>query len=223
MFISAPIEGMVPGLRGRVLTVLVRSPRPLGLRELTRRAHSTSPSSVRRVLASLGTDGIVNLALVTASEHLFALNRDHYLSGLLIEADHAKDAALTAITGAARVWLREPRSIVLFGSAARGSDEPGSDLDVLMVWKGEHPPTDHWPVDRRQLCDAVFSLTGNPLNITEMSAIEWNKAVDSADPFVATIARDGVLIAGTAVGTLVRIPRKSVAQRPRPRRATKGQ
>jgi predicted nucleotidyltransferase len=211
MNLSSPIESLIPGLRGRVLTVLVRSPLPVGLRELSRRARTTSHSSVKRVLTELLDEGLVEYALVSRGGQYIQLNRSHILAEHLVAIDRANDDVLATIRTTAATWPRQPRAIVLFGSVARGDDTSNSDVDILMVWKDEVPPTDQWENERRHLTDIVYAMTGNTVNVTEFTRTQWEAAVARRDPFVASVEHDGALIVGTSVRALTQQSRNAVS------------
>lgn len=212
MNLSAPIESLVPGLRGRVLTVLVRSPRPIALRELSRRVGTTGHSAVKRVLQDLSDEGMVRYALVSKGSQFFELNHDHLLVKHLVAIDHAKDTVLDAIRTQAAQWPREPRALVLFGSVARGQDTAVSDIDMLVVWKTDKAPTDDWDRDRRRLGEAVYELTGNSLNMVVFTASDWEKALERGETLVNEVARDGVVVTGTSLRTLVGPARAMVSR-----------
>lgn len=209
MNLSAPIEGLIPGLRGRVLTALVRAATPLSLRELSRRAGSAgSPSTVKGVVQELIDEGIAKTSLVSRGSHFFELNREHLLAVQLSEIDHAKDATLDVIRDEIAEWERDPRGVVLFGSVARAKDKVGSDIDLCIVWKADPEPDDAWTLTRNHLSHRVYAMTGNPLSIIEFSATEWEKALRNREPLLDSIRADGVSVAGTSVHTLTHPMRK---------------
>ncbi len=212
MNLSTPIESLVPGLRGRVLTALVRSSRPISLRELARRVGTTGHSAVKSVLQDLADEGTVRYALVSKGSQFFELNHDHLLVKHLVAIDHAKDTVLDVIRARAAQWPREPRALVLFGSVARGQDTAASDIDMLVVWKTDKAPTDDWARDRLRLVEAVYELTGNSLNLVVFTASDWEKAVERGEALVNEVVRDGVVVTGTSLRTLVGTTRATVAR-----------
>lgn len=212
MNLSSPIESLIPGLRGRVLTAMVRSPRPQSLRELTRRARSTSPSSVKLVLGDLIAVGIVRYALVSKSSQFFELNESHILTGHLRGIDAVKDMVVEVLRNHADSWPRPPRAVVLFGSVARAEDTAASDIDLLIVWKSDKAPSDGWNADKLRLVEAIYGLTGNSLNIVDLSASGWKEALASNEPLVVDVARDGISVLGTATRTLTSSSSRSADQ-----------
>ncbi|MFM8350152.1 MAG: nucleotidyltransferase domain-containing protein [Actinomycetales bacterium] len=212
MNLSAPIESLVPGLRGRVLTVLARSSRPIALRELSRRVGTTGHSAVKRVLQDLSDEGMVRYALVSKAGQFFELNHDHFLVKHLLDIDHAKDTVLNVIRTQAALWPREPRAVVLFGSVATGQDTAASDIDVLVVCRTDKEPTDDWDRDWLRLVESVYELTGNSLNLVVFTASDWEKAKERSETLVNEVARDGVMVTGTSLRTLVGATRAGVSR-----------
>lgn len=210
MRLASPIESLVPGLRGRVLGALVRASQPLSLRELSRRAHSPSPSSVKRVVVELMDEGMLQYALVSASSQFFELNRSHLIVGHLMSLDRARDSVLDEIRSAVTSWLREPRAVVLFGSVARGEDTAASDIDLLIVWNVHTSITEGSREECRQLAERVHALTGNTLSIIEFTDDTWATALLTGDPFVNSIARDGLSLTGTSVRALTKGNRRTM-------------
>lgn len=204
MYVSRPIEGLIPGLRGRVLTALVRSPQPLGVREIARRAGTSSPSSVTLVLRDLVADGLARISLAAKSGHFFALNEQHLLVQHLVEIDRARDIVMGSIRDRAALWARPPEAVVLFGSVARQQDDDSSDIDVMIVWAGDEPPCDAWSAEKARVAEEIHGLTGNVLNIVDFSGTAWAEAVAAAEPLVAEIERDGVSLLGPPIHLLVR-------------------
>lgn len=204
MNLSSPIESLVPGLRGKVLTALVRSPRPLSGREIARRAGSSSPGSVKLAIEALEAEGIVTLALASTSGQFYVLNHDHVFASHLLAIDHAKDAMMDAIRDCVDQWPVAPRGVVLFGSVARHEDRADSDVDLLIVWRGVSAPAGEWTARKAELIEAIQMLTGNVVNIVDMPEPEWESAVAAGEPLVREIARDGVTVLGASVHDLTR-------------------
>ena len=70
----------------------------------------------------------VEIALSQFKGYDNGMNADHQKSGGIKPSDSILDDAVRRILS-----VVEPRRIILFGSAARGTMEAGSDLDLLIV------------------------------------------------------------------------------------------
>lgn len=92
-------------------------------------------------------------------------------------------------------------SIILFGSAARGEDVPGSDADVLVVTSGVE--------EREKVEEAAeterarfFRRFGRPLSVHCLVQAELS---GPWPPFVAVATGEGMLLFGTDLAAL-RLP-----------------
>jgi len=82
--------------------------------------------------------------------------------------------------------------VLLYGSVARGAQEPDSDYDILAL-------TDI-PVDRdveRRIEDAVYELElsrGVVISVTFHTWTEWETSVLSVTPFHDEVERDAIVL-----------------------------
>jgi predicted nucleotidyltransferase len=123
----------------RVLRVLARHGGLLAVPTLERAAGLPN-AGVHRVLRALADTGVVRAegqGRVTA----YRLDGAHPLApaiaALLTAEDARADRVLDAIRAAAAPY--RPEAVWLFGSAARGEDAPGSDVDVAVVFRAGAP------------------------------------------------------------------------------------
>ena len=196
----APLELVVPGLRGRVLTALVRSSDPLSIRQVARIARSTSPAGVQRALQALVEDGLARLAFTSANGHFFELRRGSPIARALRALDEARDEIPDAIGEHVAGWLPQPRGVVLFGPHARGED--AERIDLLIVW--EQARVEPWAREQLLLRFAVESVAGLPLAVTEWLADDWDDACRSRDAFALEIALEGIRLQGLDLPQLTR-------------------
>jgi uncharacterized protein len=82
--------------------------------------------------------------------------------------------------------------VVLYGSKARGTDDPESDVDLLVLtsrklsWRDEH-----------ELIDAVFDLQLEHdvvLSLLVLPTAEWDDGIYTVLPIHDEIERDGVAV-----------------------------
>ena len=118
------------------LRVLAALPAPISQRELARRAgvQVRSAQQAVEVLAGLG---LVERT-IGGRDHLVRLNRRHHLANALMALfDVEADAFRSLRESLAAIFPRGRRdgleALAQFGSAARGEDTIGSDLDVLLI------------------------------------------------------------------------------------------
>lgn len=196
----APLAILIPGLRGRLLTVLVRASHPLSIRQLARRCRSSSPSAVRHALARLEADGLVRIDIDPDRGHFSELRRGQPLVQALRTIDEARNALPDRITDMLMTWQPAPRAAVLIGPAARG--EAADAVDLLIVWAHARPS--QWAYLHLRLRQAVQAAAGAPLVLHEWWTDDWNDAARAGDPIVATVASEGVRVQGQDLFLLTR-------------------
>ena len=187
MFFGEPFGGIIPGARGAVLAVLLRTSTPLTGRQvhgLVGGEHSLW--SVQEALKALARLGIVETQTIgRAGVH--TINESHAaVAPLRALVDPV--AALTTVIGEAidsRV-----HTVLVFGSIARGDATGHSDIDRAVIaepdWKG-----------RADLLDAVHAQLGNDCDVLVFTDAEFRKLANSGEPVVRDILRDGVALVGT--------------------------
>jgi predicted nucleotidyltransferase len=82
-----------------------------------------------------------------------------------------------------------PREIVLFGSYAKRSPEPGSDVDLLVVTELDGDRTIHLR-RARQLVASSFP----PVDVVLCTPEEADGAATAASPFLASVLESGVIL-----------------------------
>jgi predicted nucleotidyltransferase len=84
------------------------------------------------------------------------------------------------------------KDVILFGSKARGDDDPESDIDLLLLttrpihWKERHSIIEAL-FDIEMKYDVVISIIVNPVN-------EWQTGLSSLLPIHEEINREGVTV-----------------------------
>lgn len=126
----------------QILRALLPLVSPVSGREAQRLAGIRSDQGVRAALGELSDLEILH-RIQTRRAYLYQINREHELAtplAALFEAETGRVRTLrdTLREGIERAGLLgQVRSVVLFGSNARGDARPASDLDLLVVTDGE--------------------------------------------------------------------------------------
>jgi predicted nucleotidyltransferase len=191
MFFGEPFGGLIPGARGAVLSVLLRTGAPLTGRQvhaLVSDEHSLW--SVQEALKVLMGLGIVETQTIgRAGVH--TINEEHAaVAHLRVLADPIGmlRAAISEAVGS------DVESVIVFGSIARGEATRGSDIDVAVIaspgWDG-----------RSDLEDAVRSRVGNGCDVVVFTASQFQQLARSGEPVVSDILRDGLVLIGSMPGT----------------------
>jgi predicted nucleotidyltransferase len=163
-----------------------------------------SHSAVHRALEPLTVREIVD-AEPQGRAILYRLNEEHWLVRTalrpLFKAELGFFARLgEAIQTAAKVPLR---SVILFGSVARGDARPDSDIDLLCLTMAP----DTREIAEANLLAAVAALRrqfGRPITCLIWSAGEFTRRSRSEDPLVRDILNTGDAIAGATLSQLIR-------------------
>lgn len=121
----------------RVLRALFTYGAPLSAAQLARDTGLT-PQGTRRVLDGLAGQGIVS-ALGQGRANLFTIDAAHPLSTPLRMLFAEEQSTWNALMQRLREILQSQKAVKaawLYGSVARGNDEPASDVDVALVTEG---------------------------------------------------------------------------------------
>ena len=201
-----PIEAIVPGVQGRVLAVLVETTAELNLRTIAQLA-GVSQAQASRVLPRLVELGVVERRDVPPAA-MFLLVRDHVASQALLALARSHDAALDAMGRFAEELVDPPVSVNVFGSFARREATAESDIDVVVVRPREIDEDDEtWAESLESWRRQVGRLTGNPVEVLEMSPDEAAGKGSGDDPLWADIRRDGRVVHGLGFDALRAAPR----------------
>ena len=187
MFFGEPFGGLLPGARGAVLSVLLRTGAPLTGRQvhaLVGPDHSLW--SVQEALKALTQLGIVETqAIGRAGMH--TINEGHaavpHLRVLVDPIDMLR-AVIAGVLGS------DVESVIVFGSIARGEADRDSDIDLAVIaragWDG-----------RSDLEDAVRTSLGNGCDVLVFTPDQFQQLARSGEPVVSDVLRDGLALIGS--------------------------
>ena len=186
MFLNEPFGGLIPGARGAVLSVLLKTGAPLTGRQVHRLVGDYSLWSVQEALKVLTRLGLVeNTAAGQAT--LYTVNSNHYAIESLSTVADPITALRTIIS---KTVDKSVKSVTLFGSIARGEGTESSDIDLAVVtvtdWDG-----------RTDLQMAVSNKLGTPCDVITFTESEFADLAEAGEPVVTDIIRDGVALLGT--------------------------
>jgi predicted nucleotidyltransferase len=202
MDFARPVEAVVGGAQGRLLAVLVKITAPLTLRRLASLAD-VSPAQASRVMPRLVELGIVDRYEVPPASQ-FVLARGNVAAQLLLKLADASSIALRQIGEAASLLSPEPVSVIVFGSFARGEADAESDIDLAVVRADDVDDDDErWADSIDAWRRKVVALTGNDVEIVEVTASEAARKVHGRSELWRNIARDGVIVYGKALDELI--------------------
>jgi predicted nucleotidyltransferase len=187
MLFGEPFGGVIPGARGAVLAVLLRTGEPMTGRQVHGLVSDDySLWSVQEALKVLTRLGLVESRTIgRAGVH--TINDGHaFVAPLRALVDPI--AALNAAIG--EVINSEVQAVILFGSIARGEPDLDSDIDLAVI---AAPAWDQ----RVELQDTVRTRLGNNCDVLLFTEPEFRRRAAEAEPVVSDILRDGIALVGT--------------------------
>lgn len=185
----------MPGAQGRVLAVLAETTAELNLRTIAQLA-GISQAQASRLLPDLADLGVVERREVPPSS-LFRLVPENIASQALLGLARATDVVLEEIGRLAAALPHPPVSVIVFGSFARREADARSDIDVVVVRPTEIDEDDEAWVDPLEAWrNAVRRLSGNPVEVLEVSAEEAKTKLGGRGQVWADIRRDGRVVHG---------------------------
>ncbi len=81
--------------------------------------------------------------------------------------------------------------IILFGSYARGDYRKESDIDVLVIWKGEE--VEGWNSLEREAVEVLFKY-GSFISLKIISPSEYSVMKEMDFPFIRNVSAEGVVV-----------------------------
>ncbi len=134
---------------------------------------------------------------------LFRLNERHVAAGMIVGLARSRERALEAMRSAAAELPIVPSSVIVFGSFARREAERDSDIDVVVVRPDQTPEDDEiWTAGVARWSETVRLVTGNVVELLEVSEAEAVAKLGGRSPLWRDIARDGHVVCGAAVDEL---------------------
>ncbi len=196
-----PVEAVIPGTQGRVLAVLAQTTAELNLRTVARLA-SVSPAQASRVLPGLVKLGLIERREVPPSS-LFRLNHQNLAARMIIELARSRETALQQIGAGASELQLPPASVIIFGSFARREAGRESDIDAVIVRPDDiDDDDDTWASGIEQWRSTVQSITGNPVEVIEITQGEVVEKLSGEAQLWSDIIRDGVVVHGATLDEL---------------------
>lgn len=197
----------------RLLRALLPLEDGVSAREAARLAGVAFPPALR-ALADLSALGVLHRAELR-TQHLYTVAHDNALvrNGLVplfeIERERVRDVF---------AWLREAlqaelasgavRSVMLYGSAARGGDRPGSDLDLLVVAADDASAASaHSRL--ANLAPELERRFGLDLAPVVLSDARLREQLAAGDTVTVAALREGRLLAGEPLDELTTSPGES--------------
>jgi len=195
------VQAVIPGAQGRILAVLAETSAELSLRTIAR-LSGVSIAQASRVMPKLVELGMVERRELPPSS-LFRLVNEHVASRAVLALAGARRTVLEQVGRAAGALASPPVSVILFGSFARGDARSGSDIDVVIVRPAAvAEENEAWASGLEAWRQHARRITGNRIEIVEVSEREIARLLQGREPLWSDVARDGVAIFGRPVSEL---------------------
>lgn len=184
MDFGEPFGGLIPGARGAVLEVLLRTGAPLTGRRVHAFVDGHSLGAVQQALRDLERIGVITTETVgRAGVH--RINEAHEAIAPL----RSLASPIQMLTRVVREAAPDVESVIVFGSVARGEAHPDSDIDLVVV----APET--WD-SRAELQETVQERLGNDCDVLHLTREDFARSPKDREPVVAEVLRDGLALVG---------------------------
>lgn len=196
-----PVQAVIPGVQGQVLAVLAETTAELNLSTLARLA-GVSVAQASRVMPKLVQLGLVERRELPPSSQ-FRLVRENVAAQAIIDLARSRDNALKRLGESTAAVPFEPVSIIAFGSFARGEADEQSDLDVVVVRPEDiDEDDDDWASAVQRWSDEARAITGNRVEVLEVSHDEVRTRLASQSPLWSDILKVGITVHGLPINCL---------------------
>lgn len=201
MDLDSPLRTISPPVEAETLRVLASADTEFSAPEIHRLVESASAFGVRKALSRLADAGLV-LSESRGSSTLWRGNRAHVLWPAI---ERAVDARRELIERMRSLFSqRQELAVYLYGSFARRSTTPESDIDILIVYPDSAANSDI--VDLAQGVSAqVESWTGHEGQVFATSRSALHDSIKRADAVLSSIRRDAVPLVGPDFEQFLRV------------------
>ena len=186
----------------KIIRHLINYGKEVSLREFSREVGMAAPNMLK-TLRGLENDNIV-VSRRFGSSIVFSLNKGHFLVNKIIIPLFKEEARAKMELGRKIIsHIKFPyESIILFGSIARGEENPKSDIDIAFIIKdaGKADKIEKKILDINPALNAYF---GNSISPVVIKKSDFIKKLKKGDHFISAIAREGEVIGGKLINDLL--------------------
>ncbi|WP_368497001.1 nucleotidyltransferase domain-containing protein [Herbiconiux sp. A18JL235] len=197
--LESPLRTIASPVEAEVLRVLAGADTEFGASQVHRLVDSGSAYGVRKALARLSETG-----LVTTTQHgnysFWRGNRDHVLWPAVQAAVDARQTIIDRLQ--ARLTEHGEVAAYLYGSFARRTAGPDSDVDVLVVHPDESPHDAILDI-ASDIGEAITTWTGNVGHVYSATRSELREALERGEPVALSIRGEAVTVVGPPFGRLL--------------------
>jgi len=184
-----------------ILRVLAGSRAPMTGRQVTRLA-GLAHGTAQRALGRLADAGVLDVT-EAGRALMYSLNREHLAAPAIETLVAIRPRLITALREGVNGLSPAPVSSSLFGSAARGDGDTGSDIDLLVV-RPTGTPAEAWTAHLDALSQRIKRLSGNHLSIHELEEADLERLREERPVIVGDLEGDAIDLTGTPIRELLR-------------------
>jgi predicted nucleotidyltransferase len=202
MQLNRPFATVTPTLDGDVLGVLAASDVTFTVAQIQRILTTASGEGVRKVLTRLTAQGVV-LHDQVGRTNTYRLNTEHLAAEPILALSRLTATFLNRLEAHLEGWGEALKYAAVFGSAATGRMNLGSDIDLFLVRASDPKIVDHqkdsevWEQQVTELKRSVTAWTGNDGRVVEYTEDELVMAAAAGEPLLSDVATQGLTVAGT--------------------------
>ncbi|RKR75076.1 nucleotidyltransferase family protein [Frondihabitans australicus] len=193
---------LIGPLESVILDVLSRSSGLSSGRQIERVGEITSHAGAQRALQRLEDIGLV-VAVISPSAYAYSVNREHVFWPAIEVILGATRRIESEIVRVVREKAGDETSVAVFGSYARGEAIVTSDIDLLVVFPDDLD-VDAYEATIGELHDVIEPLTGNLVQVFDVSRSTLLAMTSAGDSLVASLRRDARLLTGPSIRPLLR-------------------
>lgn len=193
----------------RTYRLLVRHPEGLTGRGIAALIQ-TSPFKINQVLRQLVEEGVVESSAV-GKAHLYRFHRGHVLVDEFIHHVLGFEDRIFADLGKKIMAFLSPKplSVILYGSVARGDEDPTSDLDLYLVYPNEIKAAGNMAEMFHALSEKIGRTYGNPVSLRRAYVSEFQHRSRERDPLTRNIVKEGKVLFGLPITELLDYDQKN--------------
>jgi len=184
----------VPGVQGRILSVLASTDAELTMRTVASLAGA-SQNRTSELLSNLAALGVVERR-EAGSASMVRLSTTNLVGRWVRELASITDAVLVEMRHLASEITPQPQCLAVFGSFVRRVATGESDIDVVAVVDEQAGQSRELSESLAGWCDRVAQLTGNTvslLTVEDSQLVEW---IGQGQPVWVKIVEEGEVLTG---------------------------
>jgi DNA-binding transcriptional ArsR family regulator len=190
--------------RVKILRFLTRTPDMIFTGREIARNIGVASSNVSHALSELEKIGVLH-SVAKGRSLLYRLNTKHILYERLLRDLFEREAGNLSyvLEKLSLNWPRDIRSVICYGSVARGEENVSSDVDLCFVTRDS---CNRSRVLREldQMQAEFYLRTGNRFSPFVVSSLSFVVRYRRGHPLIRKIASEGLLLRGDPIGELVK-------------------